>query len=582
MRLGVQVELADKLAEVLAATREALIDMAGKQHEIDAETREFGMVVAVAPYKQEAQQFRHLGGSSVTCLKDEVIRHPFMVGDELHVKIDQYGAGDLPEAVEQAKKLVVVGFTKYFMLVQLDNQLVWDTSVTTAAECCNIASRVGRPLGSCVVVLDGKMQNMPIQPGCPVKVGQVVQIGTQSGQMRPSQPGDSIAVGQPATVVQVLDNILEVSAEGATQFVHRGAPADIQLGDRVLLDRSGTVVLKHLGPPATPVSTSRPETVHWSDIGGLEEAKQTLIEAVELPHRYPEMYRAYGKRPTKGVLLYGPPGCGKTMLGKAVAGSLQDTHGPSDSAFIYVKGPELLDPYVGVTEQKIRLLFQQARQHQAKHGYPAVLFLDEADALLGKRGGNGLQHHMSGTVVPQFLTEMDGLDTSAALVILATNRQDILDPAVVREGRIDQKVCVTRPNQDATQQILLNLLVNVPIHDGVSADELADMGGRELFSKERQFYRIHTQREVIPFTLSNLLNGAMVANVVDRASQLALRRDLTAGAMSWTGINLPDIRQAVADVDRANREIQHEDALEMFAEQVGEPITSVERVQWGV
>lgn len=572
--------LADKLAEMLTATREALAEMAGRQSEIEAEARVFGMVVAAEPRPQEAENFPHYHSGELRCLADVAVRHPFMVGDTLHLNIDQYGEGNVPEAVEDAEKLEVVGFTSTAMLVRLDGHKVWDLSVQAAAALCRITGREGRPHGSCVVVLAGKMQNMPIQPDCPVTVGQIVQIGVESGRMRPAQPGESIAVGSPATVVQVLDDTLEVLTDGQTRFVFRGAPADIQLGDRVLLDQSGMVVLRHLGPPAAPVSTSKPETIRWSDIGGLEAAKQTLIEAVELPHRYPDLYRAYGKRPTKGVLLYGPPGCGKTMLGKAVAGSLQDTHGPADSAFIYVKGPELLDPYVGVTEQKIRLLFQQARQHQLQHGYPAVLFLDEADALLGKRGGSGLQHYMSGTVVPQFLTEMDGLDTSAALVILATNRQDILDPAVVREGRIDQKVCVTRPNQGATQQILLNLLGNIPIHDGVSASELADVGEKELFSKDRQFYRLHTHHDVIPFTLSNLLNGAMVANVVDRASQLALRRDLKAGGTVWSGINLPDIRQAVSDVDRANREIQHEDALEMFAEQVGETIKSVERIQW--
>lgn len=201
------------------------------------------------------------------------------------------------------------------------------------------------------------------------------------------------------------------------------------------MDPSGLVVVRDLGKDTQRFSLNQPSTVTWDDIGGLVDAKQQMLEAVELPWKHPDLYAHYGKKPLRGVLLYGPPGCGKTMLGAAAASSLARTHGKDqiESGYLYVKGPEILDPFVGVTEATIRELFERGRAHEKAHGYPATLFIDEADAILGKRGGNGPNSSIiDHTVVAQFLSEMDGLDKNGTIVILATNRADILDPAVTR------------------------------------------------------------------------------------------------------------------------------------------------------
>jgi proteasome-associated ATPase len=201
----------------------------------------------------------------------------------------------------------------------------------------------------------------------------------------------------------------------------------------------------------------------------------------------------------------GPSGCGKTLLARAVATSV----GADKGGFLTIKGPEVLDPYVGVTEQTIRAIFKQAKEYKLAHNREAVIFVDEAESLLAKRGAWG--NYMGQTVVPTFLTEMDGLEESCALVILATNRSDTLDPAVIRDGRIDHKIEVGRPTEEEAANIFEIYLNPMPVKTSMSVKQLAEQAAEVLYS-------VHNQH--LPHS------GAMIAGIVDKASSFAIRRSI--------------------------------------------------------
>lgn len=394
---------------------------------------------------------------------------------------------------------------------------------------------------------------------------------------------DRIAVtiaGSTATVKRLLDgDMMEIEGGlgGAAALVFKGTVADcVKPGDIVQLDRTGSVALKIIPKDNTAYSVETSTGVTWADIGGQDEAKAALQEAVEGPLRHSKLYQAYRKAPLKGVLLTGPPGTGKTMLAKATANAIREIHGKTEAqtAFIYVKGPEVLNMWVGNTEGQIRGLFARAKEHKETHGYPAVIFIDEADAILGKRGG----HHasvLSSTIVPTFLAEMDGLSDSGAFVLLATNRQDILDPAIVREGRIDRKVVVGRPGLKESAQILRIHLSKTRVKD--DTDELAGVAAAELFSDSHLLYRVGLKgKGVQQFHIRQLASGAMLAGVVDVATSIAIKRDIETGRAS--GLVKGDVTAAVLQVVQANRNLNHEDALVMFAESHNSEVEAVQRI----
>ena len=390
--------------------------------------------------------------------------------------------------------------------------------------------------------------------------GQAVTLHGMSGQIMEAL-GGTVAVGAMATVYGTRkDGKIELQKEGENVIVWPGAEP-VKKGDRVLLDPSGSVIVENLGPADDHYSFTEVTNVSWDDVGGAEDAKAALREAVELPYKQPEIFKRYGKSATKGVLLYGPPGCGKTMLAKATATGMAAVHGHKDGTkgFFYVRGPELLNKFVGETEAGIRRLFEGARAHKASHGYPAVIFIDEADALLASRDGNGFVSAMSRTVVPMFLSEMDGLVDSGAMVLLATNRPDTLDSAVVREGRIDRKVKVTRPGPTETEAIFTLHLDKRPLAKGTSRAELACTGKEELFSEARILYEIDGWQSVRKIGMPHICSGAMIAAIVDQAASAAMMRDLDSGKL--TGIGRADVVSAVDSVFRQNRDIDHSEIL---------------------
>lgn len=414
-----------------------------------------------------------------------------------------------------------------------------------------------------------------------IAVGATVRCLTQTMNILSAVSTDAPAAGDLVKVVRVASSsACEVAAGIGTRAVLSGRHT-VAAGDRVVLDPTGSAVVANYGPEPAPQVVAAESSVTWEDIGGQDEAKAAMREAIEGPVLRRAIYARYGRRPTKGVLLYGPPGNGKTMLGKAAATALAALHGASAGAsgFLYVKGPELLNMYVGASEQNVRQLFESARRHKAQHGYPALIFIDEAEALLGKRGGGvgaALAGVLTSTIVPMFLAEMDGIVESGALVILATNRPDALDPAVVREGRIDRKVRVGRPDREDAIAIFRRHLAGRPLAADVDVELLAVAGVAALYDTAHVLYRVH-RADGVPksVTLGHLTSGAQIAHLVDLGATLALERELAGGA---PGMATEDLEIAVRNTLEEQRHIDHVDELLFFVEPFKKQLKEIERV----
>lgn len=314
----------------------------------------------------------------------------------------------------------------------------------------------------------------------------------------------------------------------------------------------------------------------WDDVIGNDAARAALVEAIEEPKRNPELYSYYGMQPPKGVLLYGPPGCGKTMFAKAAAAAVGRLFGAKAEVLV-VNGPQIQSPYVGVTEDKIRQIFAFAREYQKQHGHPLTVFFDEAEALFPDRTGRARKvAPWEESQVAQFLAEMDGLNALGAFIILATNRPEAIDEALLRDGRCDRKIKVERPSRDAVEHILRNSFKNAPLALDVS--ELAAAGTECFFNPHfviheghivaglvnRDGSRTALKEIAINFCLEHIVSGAMVAGLARRAKSRALARDLQTGSRS--GINLHDIVDSVKEIFEENRRLEHAYALREFVE----------------
>ena len=372
------------------------------------------------------------------------------------------------------------------------------------------------------IVMAGKKCEVQMPENLKLRLGGSVLISPENMAIFGVDDDDVIS-GEIATLKTVTGLTGEIERAGTARAIALCGPAEP--GDRVVVDDTGSIALSILGPPKNTSVFGESTGVRWEDIGGLVEAKRHMRDAIEGPFKNADKFAKFGKKPTRGVLLFGPPGCGKTMLGKAAATALADLHGAkSQGGFYYVKGPELLDMYVGNTEANIRKMFEDARLHQKKNGFPAVIFLDEADAILGKRGERGVG--MNTTVVPQFLSEMDGLEESGAIVLIATNRPETLDPAIVRDGRIDRRILVSRPTQLDVVSIAEKALAKKPLGFG-TAQNLAACLARDVFDEKLAIAKVSRRGKdgTVNLTLGHTVNGAMVVGVVERATALAMHKD---------------------------------------------------------
>jgi proteasome-associated ATPase len=350
----------------------------------------------------------------------------------------------------------------------------------------------------------------------------------------------------------------------------------VRVGDRVLTDESHCTILTNLGKAPSEMAFAEETGVAWDDVGGQAEAKRALREAIEEPFTHAATYKKFGQSPSKGILLWGPPGNGKTMLGKAAASAVSKLHGASGKSggFIYVKGPEVLNMFVGASEAGVRRIFQAARAHKEAHGYPAVVFIDEADALVGKRGA-GLHEGMERTIVPQFLAEMDGLEESGAFVLLATNRPDAIDAAVLRPGRVDRKVEVGPPSKDDFADIIRRALGGKPVVDKVTPEYLAQLAAEDAFTSCPLFKLMSKSKEPFTVHLGSFASGAMAVGVVAQATQEALRRHL-AGPSEGDGISSDDVLAAVKQAAGETRVVDPGRVLAPMAQMMGKDFAGVE------
>jgi proteasome-associated ATPase len=406
------------------------------------------------------------------------------------------------------------------------------------------------------------------------------------------QPGQELMLNEALNVVEActyevqgevvqlkemlgVDRALVIGNADEERVVQIGEPLrnrTLRAGDSLLLDARSGFVLEHLPKPEVEeLILEEVPDISYQDIGGLADQIEQIRDAVELPFLHADLFAEHQLKPPKGILLYGPPGCGKTLIAKAVANSLakkvaEVTGQPSGrSYFLNIKGPELLNKYVGETERQIRLIFQRAKE-KSNEGVPVIVFFDEMDSIFRTRG-SGVSSDVENTIVPQLLSEIDGVEQLKNVIVIgASNREDMIDPAILRPGRLDVKIKIERPDADAARDIFSKyLLSSLPLADDVVAGaggdreaalaRIIDEGVKRMYADadENRFLEVtyaNGDKEVLYFKDFN--SGAMIENIVNRAKKMAIKRFLETGEK---GIKATDLFSAVTDEFKENEDL---------------------------